>query len=496
MKNLFKTPYLLILIFCALALHGIAQKPTFSWGEEQKCYNIPKIFQSNDEYYYYLQFNGKHRNIMQFNTSNNKLVSKFEMNLKYGGKEIGLIENILFADNKIYIIGQYINYKSHKLTIYKKSFDQDLKNESDWEELEEISDLYSVRDCKLSEDRSKIALIIQKTRVNSDDFPLLQYLIYDNKFKKIFSNQIDFKGEDYYTKIRKSDISDDGTFTLLLSNTIKKGLSIRSISHTLFVSDIKNNKTQEFPIQSKNKLITTASYYTDNATNNLIIAGFQLEPISKEEIVYGMFFQNFNLNSRRIDNENVQNFSEDFFPTYNKKFSLTDNIDWKAIRHMVKKENGSFAIICEDVNGIDSDQIFGELAYGGILYINIKSDLSVIRNILLEKLQFGLSNIWQYISFSFFESKNNSHIIFYDHKKSDRTITIYKGGNIDSNIRLMHYTIDEKGEIQKEYLSDGGNNEKLENYYVPTYSFPIKNKLIVIGAKTLKKFKFGTLTFN
>ncbi|MCX6185926.1 MAG: hypothetical protein NTU43_02875 [Bacteroidetes bacterium] len=517
MKKLFKTPFLLSLILCNLTFHGIAQKPTFSWGIEQKCIgNMPKVFHSDEQSYYISENRAEYSTISRFDINTNKLITKIEVNFKFSGKKLYNLSNCLYTNNKIYYFAQDYNSKKHTNTIYKKSYNLDLTEESDWEFFEEKGDAYNkylnswylneIWNVK-SEDKSKIAIITQCERKNKSDFYLIQFDVYDNKLNKLYSNQIDYKSEDYAAIAKKANISNDGTFVLLAK---KREGSWSEFSYALFVCDKNNKTTEQYEVNLENKYVSTASYYLDNKTNKLILGGFYLTNDSKKHFTHGIFFQSFDLSERKIDNENTQDFSDELFPEFKEGIKTNDIAYFFNIRNLEKKDNGTYEILAEQDYTIDDEFLIVRdgYSYYHILYANIESNLKILKNITIPKIQAAVrtENNGQFLSFAFYEKNNITHLLYYDHKKNMakyknknedlKPLDLTNSSNINSNVVLVHTTIDEKGEVTKEILTEGSKLAKEGNYYSPRYYNSFNNKLIVIGQESSKDYKFGTITFK
>ena len=515
MKKLFKTPFLLSTILCALAFHCIAQKPTFNWGEEQKK-SDDYFLGYHDGNYYSLEVNENGLLLYKYG-NNNELINKHQFN----EKEKIFTGNSMFLNNSIYCFFYSYDKKTNTITYFKKSIDTDLNNESEYEVFDEINasrkirlinfygykekqadnlNIYNLNNgdnifnfwlFKSENETKELSLVRDETNKKSKN-ESIRLALYDQKLSKVWDKKIEFPYKDKDFEITKLAIDNSGLVfgigKIQLNDNTKGAPDSKFI---MFSYDNNSDSYSEYEVSLDDINIYDVSFFLDNKKGTILLTGLCHDFMNE---IYGTFNKSFTIASKAMSKEKMKIFDPGF---------LTTNLYGFIIREVYKRDNGGYCMIAEEDYLVhNTDAYIANMFHSkNIILVNMSNSGNIDLVTSIPKNQASFSDHGDYLSFSYLDLNNKQYFVFYDNV---RNIENLKSNNIKKRIDLMEFnnskleksvlvlaTVNEKGEVNKEVITTGFTLMKNKIYYKPKQYFKAGNKLFVISSfEKLVKFGF------
>jgi hypothetical protein len=448
MKKLFKTSFLLSLIFCLSTLNTGAQTATLKWGQIYKDNNLDyynkysNYFGHNSDGYYRTTF----VKVGGFFGSKEELVQKFNNKHEITASHVILYTNgseklkpvnsqaNVFVNGKLNYIAYKYNSASKTAKLYKRTLSDDLSEMSEWEEFDDIVDVDNndVKEIKLvqSDDKSKFLFYVK----NAPDVKLknegITCKIFDTNFNKIGSKRIDLKPKDKYD-IKNTSLSNEGQFVILIYNNLtfsEKTKDNAKYKYVLYLYNGKTNEIKNYDIALEKQYISDVNYVIDNSSNKVTLSGFYSDKITgfyafqTEGNCIGYIYKQINLSTNNIDIDVVKNFDIKVLnrnPNSIKEGYQAVIPNKYKIRKLVKRENNEITMLCEYYRWDSQSSgslTFDDYYFNDILVTNFDKEGNMIKTFYIPKQQLRKGD--QLTSFISGMINNKLIFVYFDSEKN------------------------------------------------------------------------------
>lgn len=513
-----------LILFC---ISIYAQTVKLNWGplyEDKKSNEYIRCYGENENGYFRDTYIKNERVIQKFNNQHQIVASREAM------VPLGKLERFYtnFAlNNKLYQFA-YIS-KGNIVTLYRKSFTEDLSEESEWEEFDKFNDIrkgidggvalgagYDIN-IEKSEDNSKFLIYAYK----SNNMNSIACLAYDKNLNKIWENEFEVETSKWY-KAPTCMITNDGTFIFtgryeLPSSEVKKGKS--KINHIIYICD--KGGVKNYPLSFDKHYVSDFNFMVNEESKKITVSGFYsdqeigLSEFQPEVKLVGYFYIQIDLQTKKLEISNTKKF-EDLSsgvlklnnPTIpENRFSKYKTMELKdlklrnqyKIRKLIKRENSEISMICEYC--VVYDELHGNtyrtnLHYGEILVVNFNKEGEMTSAFYIPKNQLQKEN--ENESFLYFLNKDKLTFVYYDSEKNYGT-NGYVGEQMPQlkDAALCAVTSDFEGNItNREIFYKKNKADKTNPYMNVINAKKVNDKKYLIQTNTNKNYQCGFLTFE
>ncbi len=529
------------ILICALLIAFntlFAQTPKFKWGpvQERKSIHDQRYFLGSAKDGYYTTGGVKHgwwifgkwENAINKYDNKHEVIATREYNFKREKEKLNFTGDRFIINNSLHIFGSKYNSKKDVNKIYKKTFNADLSDESDWEEFEEIpakkeKDANSFNFVR-SQDESKVLMYINNPSSKKNKKESVTYKVFDNNMKRIWEKELVFDVDDKKFYISNYTLTNDGQVVLLGKNDLnrkEKEKGKPKYKFIIFLYDNKKDVTEQFDIELGKQYITDISYTIDNENKKLLITGFYANKSSGS--LTGVFYQRIDMESKKVEIENTKEFDRDFLLDHMKEKKVDKNKELNShydIRELVRRDDGGLAMIAEYYQMYTTTTTYRSgnatvtqttyhYYYNDIIVFFIDKDGNIGWNVTIPKIQYSVNDGGYYSSFTFSVEKDKMIFLYYDNdanynrntnKKSNKRLKIdVKSMPAPYKAVLAMAVVDYEGNLSREIVQKSMKDRKLKTkdpMFIPKESILVDDEKMFIKATAGKRFQYGYLTFE
>ncbi len=535
MKNKLRTG--MVILITILVLPIFAQQPVFKWGrvyEKQNRFSGGNsLIGYNDNNYYTMGtikhgwwIFAKYMPAITLNDNKHNPVTVREFSNKRGKVSLSLSGDIIQLDNTFHIFASKYNTSTDKNTIYKKTLNEDLSEEGDWEEFDEMyaknsSDARNF-DFVRSENDSKILLYRNNPVTKTSKKESVTYKMYDNKLKMLWEKKLEFDVDDKKYDVLKYSVTDDGQVILLGRRDLTKKEKVKkmpSYKYLLYLYDNEKDQLEEYQISLGKMYITDISYTIDNKNKKLMLAGFYSN--KGPGYLTGTFYQRIDIANKKVEIEQTKEFERDFMMDHmsEKKVDKNKELANYDIRDLVKRDDGGLTLVAEQyyvivtthtstVNGRTTTTTTYHYHYNDIIVVNINNDGKIGWALTIPKTQYSVNDGGYMSSYAFNVAGDKMYFVFYDSpdnynkntaKRSNKRLKINVSPRPAIHKSVIGLAVvDYEGYISRSVLQKSNKDMKVKKgtpLFVPRLSRYMNGKLLV-QAVYGKKYQLGFLTFD
>jgi hypothetical protein len=453
MKKLFKTSFLLSLIFCLSTLNTGAQTATLKWGQIYKDNNLDyynkysNYFGHNSDGYYRTTF----VKVGGFFGSKEELVQKFNNKHEITASHVILYTNgseklkpvnsqaNVFVNGKLNYIAYKYNSASKTAKLYKRTLSDDLSEISEWEEFDNLVDVdeSDIKEIKLvqSDDRTKFSYYLKNASSIKLKNESITCSIYDKNFGKLESKRIELKDKDKYYMLN-STLTNEGQFVFMIYNDLKFSEKVKDdakYKYILYLFDSKTNTLSDFDINLKKHYISKAEYFIDNEKKKIIVAAFYKSDKVTNFITFesmgsyvGYIYKQIDINTKKLEKDLVKKFDANVIylhPENLKSGEEPSLLSNEKIMSLGKWENGNIYMLCEGSSYSSESRTYGDKtsyydhsSFYQICIMTFDQDGNMIKSSLVQKQQIDKGD--QLTSYLSGKVNNKLIFVFYDSEKN------------------------------------------------------------------------------
>ena len=515
----------------------MAQTPKFKWGPLQESKstqdygalggNKNGYFSTGSAKHGWFIFGNWENTINKYDIKHD-LVSTREYYYKLGKEKLKSTGDKFFINNNLHIFASKYNSKKDVNKIYKKTFNTDLSDETEWEEFEEIASKKEKNANAFnfirSEDESKVMLYINNPEDKKRKNETITYKVYDNNLKKIWEKELTFDIEDKKFYISNYSITNEGQVVLLGRNNLNKKEKEKgkpNYNFIIFLYDNTKGATEQFDISLGSQYISDISYTIDNDNKKLLITGFYAN--KNTGTLTGVFYQRIDMISKKVEVENTKEFDRDFLLDHMKEKKVDKNKEISNhydIRQLVRRDDGGLVMVAEyymmyvtshttrSGNSTYTTYTY-HYYYNDIILFNIDKDGKIDWSVTIPKIQYTINDGGYASSFLLSVEKDKMIFLYYDNeeninknskKKSNKRLKIEVKSmpNINKAVLAMA-VVDYEGNLSREVVMKSRKERNLKSkdpLFIPKQTTFLENDLILIRSQMGKYFQYGFLTFE
>jgi hypothetical protein len=528
----------LLTCFLLIAVNTlIAQRPKFKWGPIQESKNTQDFGSiGGNKNGYYSTGSAKHgwwifgnweKTINKYDMKH-ELVSTREYYYKMGKEKLKFTGDGFFINNNLHVFASKYNSKKDVNKIYKKTFNADLSEESEWEEFEEIASKKEKNANAFnfirSEDESKVMLYINNPEDKKKKKESVTYKVYDNNLKKLWEKELEFEFDDKKFLVSNYSITNNGQVVLLGKKNLNKKDAEKgkpNYKYVIFLYDNDKNALEQFDVSLGTNYINDISYTIDNDNKKLLITGFYAN--KNTGTLSGVFYQRIDMVSKTVEIENTKEFERDFLLDHLKESKVDKNKEISNhydIRQLVRRDDGGLVMVAEYYmmyvtstttrNGNTSTTTYTyHYYYNDIILFNIDKDGKIGWSVTVPKIQYSTNDGGYYSSYLLSVEKDKMIFLYYDNEenfnknskkksKNRLKIEVKSMTNIHKAVLAMA-VVDYDGNLSREIVMKSRKERKLKSkdpIFIPKETIVLEGDNILVKSILGSYYQYGFLTFE
>lgn len=340
-----------------------------------------------------------------------------------------------------------------------------------------------------SEDRSKLAILVQSGGKDTREFTLLTF---SNKLERLNSQKIKIPKEEVGTniKLEYAQISNSGKLILPTFSTTNRG-SIEESSVLIF--DPSSSDYNNIALSGKKEYYGDMIFKLDNVNEKLHVAAFYKDGNAGN--VEGTVIMQVDLRSHELVKQQKNEFPERFLKTYKEK-------NWKKafnnahLQQLIVKQDGSIILISEDqIFSIQNHYSGGyigyysyysgpmslgstrEYSFEDIVIMNYENDGTLSWSEFVRKKQYSQEDEGMFSSFAFMNTGGSLVMLYNNFASKDHSISVA--------------AIDKRGQLQMTRINQFNRNVE---WYMQGAK-QIANRQIVIPTLSRNELNFVKVVF-
>ncbi len=515
----------------------ISQTPKFKWGPLQESKHTQDYGSiGGNKNGYYSTGSAKHgwwifgnwENTINKYDIKHELVATREYNYKMGKEKLKFTGDRFFINNNLHVFASKYNSKKDVNKIYKKTFNADLSEETEWEEFEEIASKKEKNANAFnfirSEDDTKVMLYINNPEDKKKKKESVTYKVYDNNLKKIWEKELEFEFDDKKFFISNYSITNEGQVVLLGRNNLNKKDAEKGkpkYNYVIFLYDNAKNALEQFDVSLGTNYINDISYTIDNENKKLLITGFYAN--KNTGTLTGVFYQRIDMASKKVDIENTKEFERDFLLDHlseskvDKNKEISNHYD---IRQLVRRDDGGLVMVAEyymmyvtSTTTRSGNTTYTTYTYhyyyNDIILFNIDKEGKIGWSITIPKIQYSTNDGGYYSSYLLSVEKDKMIFLYYDNeenfnknskKKSKNRLKIeVKSMTNMYKAVLAMAVVDYEGNLSREIVMKSRKERKLKSkdpIFIPKETTILEGDNILVKSIIGNYYQYGFLTFE